>query len=146
MFDAMDIQVFRIRKIKNKNFYGAACKRADCPEMLFIFLNDDLPAAEQIKTLRHEVWHCLQMERGTDKDDQAEAEAATHEDDTALDEIISSMKLMENALIFDVVADSYRLFTAEGIEVSTAAAGSRHSKPQQARTCRIDDWTAADVK
>lgn len=147
MFNAMDIQVRLVHDMNIDQWYGVTVYAPAAPDVVFIFLNADQQAEQQKKTMRHELFHVLNgdyLHKVADVE-AVEAEARRHENDTALDAVIAEMKLWEQAVHIDRSGAPYRLPTDEGIEVSTAAAGSCQERPQQARTCRIDDRMTATI-
>lgn len=143
----MDIQVRLVHGMNIDHWYGVTVYAPAAPDEVFVFLNADKAAAEQQKTMRHELFHILNgdFQHKTADVEVVEAEARRHENDTSLDAVIAEMKLWERAVHIDRSGAPYRLPTDEGIEVSTAAAGSCQERPQQARTCRIDDRMPATI-
>ena len=96
----MDIQVRLVHGTNVDAWNGAAVTTPAAPEVYFIFLNADQPAEVQRRTMRHEIWHILNGDhQHPDIDDAAaEEEARQHEEDPAMDVIISQMKLWEKAV------------------------------------------------
>ena len=100
MFNAMDIQVRLVHDIGINDWRGAAVSISAAPDTFYIFLNADQPAEVQRRTMKHEAWHILNGDhQHPDIDDAAaEEEARQHEEDPAMDVIISQMKLWEKAV------------------------------------------------
>lgn len=96
----MDIQVRLVHGMNIDAWNGAAVNSPAAPDVYFIFINADQPPAEQKKTMRHEIFHILNGDHEHPDADlfEVEEEARQHEEDPAMDVIISQMKLWEKAV------------------------------------------------